>query len=195
MANIYWAPFVNISFHFQIKSQSVTDLQSLIPCIQTQALYKLHRDTSGGCQGRICIVTRGLLVGSYRRSHNSKKLFTAFVQVFIRYSPQIHRPRTAPLLVSTQPPAGKPASMPSTLQFLLCTRSALSAYARGGGKTAQAGANCPPLADFLLSYLFKIEKQGVGIRKSGTARGEQLPTPATPKARPWLLILHYRTRG
>ena len=65
----------------------------------------------------------------------------------------------------------------------------------GVDKTAQVGANCSPLADFLLSHQIKTEKQGVGIRKSGTARGGQLPTPATPKARPWLLILHYRTRG
>ena len=54
----------------------------------------------------------------------------------------------------------------------------------GAGKTAQSGANCPPLAKFLRSYALKIEKTVVGKRQSGTARGGQLPTPVSPKVRP-----------
>ena len=54
----------------------------------------------------------------------------------------------------------------------------------GVGKTAQSHANCPPLANFFLSYTLKIEKPGMGKRQSGTATGGQLPTPTTPKDRP-----------
>ena len=54
----------------------------------------------------------------------------------------------------------------------------------GVGKTAQSGANCPPLAKYLLSYILKIEKPGVGKRQSGTDSGGQPPTTATPKGRP-----------
>ena len=52
------------------------------------------------------------------------------------------------------------------------------------GKTTHPVANCQSLPNFLLSYTLKIEKPGVGKRQSGTARGGQLPTPATPKGRP-----------
>ena len=59
---------------------------------------------------------------------------------------------------------------------------------RGVGKTAQSGANCQPLAIFLLFNTLKIEKTGVGKRQSGTARGGQLHPPATPKVRRCLSI-------
>ena len=51
----------------------------------------------------------------------------------------------------------------------------------GVGKTAQSGANCPTLANFLQSHTLKVWKTGVGKRQSGTASGGQLPTPAIPK--------------
>jgi len=51
----------------------------------------------------------------------------------------------------------------------------------GVGKTAQSGGNCPPLANFLLSYTLKIEEPGVRRRHSGTARGG--PSPATAPER------------
>ena len=73
-----------------------------------------------------------------------------------------------------------------------CEEGLIEAYQAGApsqhmprvSKTANSGANCPPLANFFLSYTLKIEKPGVCKRQSGTARGGQkrlrccqLPTP------------------
>ena len=55
----------------------------------------------------------------------------------------------------------------------------------GVGKTPPSGANCPTLANFLLSYTLETEKPGLG---SQTARDSQgwvtapVPTSAPPKS-------------
>ena len=52
----------------------------------------------------------------------------------------------------------------------------------GGAKHPNLVPTADPLANFLLNYTIKIGKIGVDKRQSGTTRGGQQPTPATPKS-------------